>query len=70
MIRPSSSACSASVILLALHGAAGGVLEVLRGRAAQRLVVLLDADDGVPVAGEHLGDAGTHGAQADDADGA
>ena len=37
---------------------------------ATRLVVELDADDGEAVAGEHLGDAGTHGAEADDADGA
>ena len=54
--------------LLALDRAAGRVLEVL-APAGHRLVVLLDTDDGEPVAGEHLGDAGTHGAEADDPDG-
>ena len=53
--------------LAALHRAGGRVLEVLAA-ALERLVGLLDADDGVAVAGEHLGDAGTHGAEADDAD--
>ena len=67
VIRPSSSACSASVSFSALHRAGGRVLEVLAA-AVQRVVVLLDADDGEPVAGEDLGDAGTHGAQADHAD--
>ena len=37
--------------------------------ARHRVVVDLDADDGVAVAGEHLRDAGTHGAQSDNADG-
>ena len=54
--------------LLALDRAGGRVLEVL-APAGHRLVVQLDADDGEPVAGEHLGDAGTHGAEADHADG-
>ena len=53
--------------LLPLHRAAGRVLEVLPA-AGQRVLVLLDPDDRVTVAGEHLGDAGTHGAQADHAD--
>ena len=37
--------------------------------AVQGLVVELDADDLVAVAGEDLGDAGTHGPESDDADG-
>ena len=53
--------------LAALHGAGGGVLEVLAA-AGDRLVVDLDADHGVPVAGEHLRDARTHGALSDHAD--
>ena len=68
VIRPSSSACSASLSLPRFTRPVGGVLEVL---AAPRdgLVVDLDADHGEPVAGEHLGDPGTHGAEADHADG-
>ena len=54
--------------LLALHRAPGGVLEVLAA-ALDAAVVELDADHGVAVAGEDLGDAGAHGAQADHADG-
>ena len=67
MIRPSSSACVLLAQLAARDGAGGGVLEVLAA-AVERLVVDLDADDGEAVAGEHLRDAGTHGAEADDAD--
>ena len=54
--------------LLALDRAGGRVLQVL-APAGHRLVVQLDTDDGEPVAGEHLGDPGTHGAEADDPDG-
>ena len=46
---------------------AGGVLEMLTS-ARQGLVVLLHPDDEVAVAGEDLGDAGTHRAEADDTD--
>ncbi len=53
--------------LLALDRAAGGVGQVLAA-ALDALVVELDADHGVAVAGEDLGDAGTHGAETDDAD--
>ena len=48
-------------------GARGGVLEVL-APALDALLVDLDAHDVVAVAGEHLRDAGAHGAQSDDAD--
>ena len=54
--------------LLALHRAPRGVLEVLASALDGR-VVDLDPDDCVAVAGEDLGDAGAHGAEADDADG-
>ena len=37
--------------------------------ARHALVVQLDPDHGEPVAGEHLGDPGAHGAETDDADG-
>jgi hypothetical protein len=53
--------------LLALDRPVGGVLEVLAA-TLQPLVVDLDADDGIAVAGEDLGDAGTHGAESYDAD--
>ena len=67
VIRPSSSACSASVIFSRFTARAVECSRCWRPRA-EAVVVLLDAHDGVPVAGEHLGDAGTHGAEADDAD--
>ena len=54
--------------LAALDRAVGGVLDVLAA-ALEGLLGQLDADDLVAVAGEDLGDAGTHGAQADHADG-
>ena len=44
------------------------VLEVLAS-TGDAVVVDLHTHDGVAVAGEHLRDAGTHGAQSDDADG-
>ena len=69
VIRPSSSACSASVSLPRFTARAVECSRCWRPRS-QRLVVQLDAHDGEAVAGEHLGDAGTHGAEADDADGA
>ena len=53
--------------LAPLLGAVGGVLDV-GAAAVQLLVGLLDADDGEPVPGEDLGDAGAHRAQADDTD--
>ncbi len=68
VIRPSSSAASASVSFSRLTARRGRVLQVLAA-AGHRLVVQLDTDDGEPVAGEHLGDPGTHGAEADDPDG-
>ena len=54
--------------LAARDRAGGGVLEVLTA-AGDAVVVDLHADDGVAVAGEHLRDPGTHGAQSDNADG-
>ena len=53
--------------LAARDGAVGGVLEVLAA-AGQRLLGDLDTGDLEAVAGEHLGDAGAHRAEADDAD--
>ena len=54
--------------LLALDRPTRGVLEVLASALDGR-VADLDPDDRVAVAREHLGDAGAHGAEADDADG-
>ena len=65
--RPSSACLVLRAQLAARHGAAGRVLQVL-ATALDGLVVDLDADHREPVAGEHLGDAGAHGAQADHAD--
>ena len=53
--------------LAARDGASGGVLEVL-ATALDGLVVDLDADHREAVAGEHLRDAGAHGAETDHAD--
>ncbi len=55
--------------LLPLDRPTGRVLEVL-APPLEGLVVLLHADHREAVAGEDLGDAGAHRAQADDADGA
>jgi hypothetical protein len=55
------------VELAALDRAVGGVLEVAPP-ALQRGVVHLDRGDGQPRSGEHLDDAGAHGAQPDDSD--
>jgi hypothetical protein len=54
--------------LAALHRPAGRVLHVLTS-ALEGLLGQLHADDLVAVAGEDLGDAGTHRAEADHADG-
>ena len=69
MIRPSSSACSASVSLPRFTARAVECSRCSRPRSTASSS-MLDADDGEAVAGEHLGDAGAHGAEADDADGA
>ena len=53
--------------LAPLDGPGGGVLDVL-ATALEGLLVQLDADHLVAVAGEDLGDAGAHRAEADDAD--
>ncbi|MDQ0846255.1 hypothetical protein QFZ68_005935 [Streptomyces sp. V1I6] len=53
---------------LALHGAGGGGLEREDGPAG-RGVADVDADDLTAGAGEDLGDAGAHGAEADDGNG-
>ena len=66
--RPSSACLVLLAQLAARHGAAGRVREVL-ATALDGLVVDLDADHREAVAGEHLGDAGAHGAQPDHADG-
>ena len=55
------------VELAAAHRPVGGLLEVAAA-AGQRLVVDLDGGDRQARPGEHLGDAGTHGAQPHDAD--
>src|SRR4029078_9421580 len=53
--------------LATLLGTVGRVLDM--GATTLELVVgLLDTDDGEAVAREHLGDAGAHRAEADDAD--
>ncbi len=62
VILASSSACSASVIFSRVDRAAGGVLEVLAA-APTPSSLTLDADHGVAVAGEDLGDAGPHRAE-------
>ena len=54
--------------LAAPYGPPGGVLDVLAA-PLERLLRLLDAHHLVAVAGEDLGDAGAHGAEADDPDG-
>ena len=55
------------VELAAAHRAVGGLLDV-PAAARDRLVVDLHGGDRQARPGEHLGDAGTHGAQPDDAD--
>ena len=55
------------VELAAADRAVGGLLDV-RAAARHRLVVDLDGGDRQPRARQHLDDAGTHGAQPDDAD--
>ena len=55
--------------LAARDGPVGGVLQV-RPAPLDRGVVDLDGDDVDAVAGEHLHDAGTHGAESDHADSA
>ena len=67
VIRPSSSAASASVSFSRLTARAVEFSRCWRPRAT-RLVVLLDTDDREAVAGEDLGDAGAHGAEPDDPD--
>ena len=65
--RPSSARWSSSLSLPRCHGTPRGVLEVL-ATALEALVVDLHPDDRETVAGEHLGDPGTHRPETDDAD--
>ena len=66
-IRSRMASRSAAVELAAGDRPVGGVLDVARPRARRRLVDL-DGGHRQAGAGEHLDDAGTHGAQPDDAD--
>ena len=68
VIAPTSADCSSSLSLPRLTARFWSRRWTL-APALEGLLGQLDADHLVAVAGEHLGDAGTHGAEADHADG-